>query len=527
MLSVVRVDEGAVTRLAPADLIVNDGVSWSPDGRRIAFVDPQRRLAVADAATGVVDVLDAADDGDRNCATTTILPYPCGEATPAFSPDGQLIAYALYGPAVTWPPFLWIIRSDGTGPRAAGSPAVAADGPHWSPGGGAIAFAEGWGPCGYNVGCTVDGFPCPEGGCASSGIFRVGVNGGEPRLLTRRALFSYSGVTSVDSSPAWSADGRTIAFAREDNVPSEGQPGEPEGKGLWLVRANGRCPTRISSGRRTVTGPVAWRPRAGSPPARHCANLALFGESIDGLVGGTMEFSYEVSNLGDRAAHDVFVSLTLPEAWGNAALKARWRKIVKWAPFVTVGGRRQPCERGNPARCRIAVMRPGATATVTFHGTVILQPESAVRRAGTWIDTWTTATLTAAPRDGDPTDNFGYQRGAFWYCTEHGADYSSGSAQLVGTPGIDLLCADDDAEEGDYGVTYSAGADDDVLVGSPGPDVIDPGPGRDVVRGGDGDDVVTAVDGGVDVIVCGEGNDRVQADAVDRVDASCEEVERA
>jgi hypothetical protein len=52
------------------------------------------------------------------------------------------------------------------------------------------------------------------------------------------------------------------------------------------------------------------------------------------------------------------------------------------------------------------------------------------------------------------------------------------------------------------------------------------GGGRRRQGGHDGDDVVTAVDGEVDVIVCGEGNDRVQADALDRVDASCETVER-
>ena len=135
--------------------------------------------------------------------------------------------------------------------------------------------------------------------------------------------------------------------------------------------------------------------------------------------------------------------------------------------------------------------------------------------------------MTATPRDGDPTDNFVSQGGAFWYCTQRGATSTNGSWMLAGTSGADLLCVSDDFYEyGGRDVTFSAGAGDDVLVGSQGPDVLDPGPGRDVVRGGDGDDVVTAVDGEVDVIVCGEGNDRVQADAVDRVDASCEEVER-
>jgi hypothetical protein len=70
--------------------------------------------------------------------------------------------------------------------------------------------------------------------------------------------------------------------------------------------------------------------------------------------------------------------------------------------------------------------------------------------------------------------------------------------------------------------------------GGPGNDDIVAGGGRDTFRGGDGRDRIWGADGndriwgdaGADFLMCGNGKDRVTADAADRVAGSCESVDR-
>lgn len=84
--------------------------------------------------------------------------------------------------------------------------------------------------------------------------------------------------------------------------------------------------------------------------------------------------------------------------------------------------------------------------------------------------------------------------------------------RLTGTGGSDVLAG--------------RGADD-VLRGGPGPDSLNGGPGRDRLAGGPGDDVLTSRDAKRDVVSCGGGADLALADRRDRVDASCEKIQRA
>jgi hypothetical protein len=64
-------------------------------------------------------------------------------------------------------------------------------------------------------------------------------------------------------------------------------------------------------------------------------------------------------------------------------------------------------------------------------------------------------------------------------------------------------------------------------VGGLAADDLDGGSGQDVLDGRGGDDVLRGRDGVADRLVCGDGNDRAEADAADEVDPSCEVVERA
>jgi Tol biopolymer transport system component len=86
---------------------------------------------------------------------------------------------------------------------------------------------------------------------------------------------------------------------------------------------------------------------------------------------------------------------------------------------------------------------------------------------------------------------------------------------------------------GDDRLLGAGGAD--VIDGGPGADLIDGGAGNDLLRGGPGrdrvfgrpgDDTIEVADGQRDVVSCGAGRDRVLADRIDVVAHDCETVVR-
>jgi hypothetical protein len=71
--------------------------------------------------------------------------------------------------------------------------------------------------------------------------------------------------------------------------------------------------------------------------------------------------------------------------------------------------------------------------------------------------------------------------------------------------------------------TLMGGKGDDKITGGAGNDYVDAGAGVDNVDAGAGSDTVLVADGEIDTVECGEGNDRVIADASDRL-SGCEAV---
>ena len=65
------------------------------------------------------------------------------------------------------------------------------------------------------------------------------------------------------------------------------------------------------------------------------------------------------------------------------------------------------------------------------------------------------------------------------------------------------------------------GADADRITTRGGRQELTGGPGSDVLLAGSGPDLVHAADGERDVVNCGRGRDRVEADAFDRLEG-CE-----
>lgn len=87
----------------------------------------------------------------------------------------------------------------------------------------------------------------------------------------------------------------------------------------------------------------------------------------------------------------------------------------------------------------------------------------------------------------------------------------SGADRLQGGPAPDQLTGDDG---------------DDTLAGGAGNDILIGGLGADELSGEAGDDDVRARDGIQDLVRCGDGTDRADADTLDEVDADCEAVVR-
>ena len=99
---------------------------WSPDGRKIAFVQLRKRLGVY--------VVNADGSGVRNL---TPKPMGAGYAAPAWSPDGRKLAFVSDRDGNSE---VYVMNADGSGQRnLTRNPAFDGD-PAWSPDGRSIAF---------------------------------------------------------------------------------------------------------------------------------------------------------------------------------------------------------------------------------------------------------------------------------------------------------------------------------------------------------------------------------------------------
>jgi Tol biopolymer transport system component len=226
-------------------------------------------VALSVTAAGVAFIRHRFDGQDRSALfanstrTVPFTSFPGQKSGPAFSPDGNQIAFAWDGGGEDRPGIFAKLIDSGTPLRLTSNFDAA---PVWSPDGGYVAFARSgsedgiyrvpalggperkltnraghfdWSPDGRMLAVEDSDSPL-----AAPSIFLVTIETGEERRLTTPQAGSFG-----DTYPAFSPDGRTVAFIRSPNS---------QVSDIHLVSVTGGEPRRLTYDNLFLTSKLAW-----------------------------------------------------------------------------------------------------------------------------------------------------------------------------------------------------------------------------------------------------------------------------
>jgi len=219
-LFLLRAGDGSARRLTHGPGCYGQP-AWSPDERKIVF----SRCGGNCRQFGIW-TLNVNGSGLHRLTAGTL------DSDPAWSPDGATIAFA-HG----FPKAIWLMNADGTNQRQLTTPPTAAGygsdaQPDWSPDGKWIAFARFHEP-----------HPGPRTMELRRDIYLVRPDGTDLRRLTK--------LTRVNGAPAWSPDGKRIAFTSDRD--------HPESDSIYVMQADGTKQKRLTTDANDAS--PTWQPR--------------------------------------------------------------------------------------------------------------------------------------------------------------------------------------------------------------------------------------------------------------------------
>ena len=350
----------------PAREVAKSGAMWTPDGESIVFYhDPRFR---SDTPIGLYLV---EHDGSDLYSLSDLLPEHKRyhfDFYPNVSPDGSRVAFATYR-GTSFPPTLEIATTalDGSDySRLTDNHRVNDTSPVWSPDGTRIAFVSYRTPAGWDEDLKYEDGP---------DIYTMAPDGSDVRMVNPPSI------SVTPDPPAWSPNGRSIAFLAEEEVMDE-EERERLGHSitvLYITSADGSDVKRISR----ATTPPDWSPdgsliafgisdgRSNGQYARLNQNTRLHTVSHDGtrlrelpdfygLLGETLSWvpgGSEITFVGTRNSLTEDGSYTAISGYGIHAVKedgSDFRTIAElplWSNNVVVW---------SPDGSRIALMKPDA-----------------------------------------------------------------------------------------------------------------------------------------------------------------------